>query len=445
MYKQLQGFCMYTVKEVLTLEVAPALGCTEPVAIALGSAAANSLITDGRVDHLEIEIDPNLYKNALAVVIPGTEGESGLELAAALGVVSGDASRMLEVLEKINDADIKKAKEMVKEGRVKVKLAKDRRGIFIHSIVKSGETTAESIIENYHNNIVCLKLNGKEVTDSPLIQKTDRNTGELAKLEEWLRSLDMKDLIGLLDQLDDEDFEFLMEGVNANLKLAEYGLKFGSGLGIGLALERCARQGLLARDMAVSARILASAASDARMSGVKLPAMSSAGSGNHGLTAILPIWAVKDYVDLEDDRVVLESIALSHIITAYIKAHTGRLSAVCGCSVAAGAGAAAGVTYLLGGSIHNISMAIVNLIQDLAGVICDGAKAGCSLKLSTAAGTAVSASLFALQGISVQPTDGIVGCSPEQTMKNLGTLSTEGMIDADRTILGIMLAKQFAE
>ena len=174
-----------------------------------------------------------------------------------------------------------------------------------------------------------------------------------------------------------------------------------------------------------------------------MPAMSPAGSGNHGLTAILPIWAMRDYLKLDDDRLVLKAIALSHIITAYIKSHTGRLSAVCGCSVAAGAGATGGITYLLGGNLKHISDAIKNLIEDLAGVICDGAKASCALKLSTAAGTAVQSALFAVHGLNVKATDGIISITPEQTMRNIGQLSTEGMIETDRTILKIMLEKQF--
>ena len=196
--------------------------------------------------------------------------------------------------------------------------------------------------------------------------------------------------------------------------------------------------------MMISARILTSAASDARMAGVKLPAMSSAGSGNHGLTATLPIWAVKDYVEC-DRKTILESIGLSHIVTAYVKAHTGRLSAVCGCSIAAGAGATAGITYLLGGDINHIAGAITNLTVDLAGVICDGAKAGCSLKLATAAGTAVQSALFSLHGVCVQPSDGIIGITPERTVQNVGELSTQGMIETDRTILKIMLEKQFGD
>ncbi len=171
--------------------------------------------------------------------------------------------------------------------------------------------------------------------------------------------------------------------------------------------------------------------------------MSSAGSGNHGLTAILPIWAVRDYLRDVEESEVLKAIALSHVITGYVKAHTGRLSAVCGCSVAAGAGATAGIVYLMGGSLSHIAGAIKNLISDLAGVICDGAKASCSLKLATAAGTAVQSALFSLHGITVGELDGIVAFSPEQTLRNMGKLSSQGMIETDRTILQIMVDKQF--
>ena len=258
-----------------------------------------------------------------------------------------------------------------------------------------------------------------------------------------MRGLSLADLLELVDDLDMEDRQFLEEGVQFNLRLAEYGIKHGCGLGVGKTLERLTRQRLIKRDMILEAKILTSAASDARMAGVKMPAMSSAGSGNHGLTAILPIWAVKDYVEC-DGRDVIEAIGLSYIVTAYVKAHTGRLSAVCGCSVAAGAGATAGITYLLGGVLHHIAGAIKVLTEDLAGVICDGAKAGCSLKLATAAGTAAQAVLFALQGVQVNQTDGIIGDSPERTMQNVGTLSTQGMIETDRTILRIMMAKQFS-
>jgi len=401
---------MYTVKEVLSTEVAPALGCTEPVAIALGAAAAAALI-DGAVRQIDVAVDPHLS---------------------------------LQVLDPVGAKDVLQARQLITDGGVRVRLLEDRQGLYIHTTVIAAGGRAESVIRESHDNIAALWLNGREVAGHPLVALAKGAPGGIDRsdLETWLKQLSLKDLLAMVDDLDDEDFAFLQEGVDHNMQLAEYGLKFGPGLNVGMALERLVRQRLLCKDMAMAARILASAAADARMAGVKLPAMSSAGSGNHGLTAVLPIRAVRDYTECAD-KVFMEALALSHLLTAYVKTHTGRLSAVCGCSIAAGAGATAGIAYLLGGQLKHIAGAITNLTEDLAGVICDGAKAGCSLKLATAAGAAVQAALFALQGVNVLATDGIIGHSPEQTMQNVGTLSTQGMVETDRTILKIMLEKKF--
>jgi len=425
--------------------VAPALGCTEPIAIALAASAAAALLDNAAIESIEIWVDPNIYKNGVAVAIPGTHGCNGLDLAAALGAVGGVPESRLQVLESIDDKIVKQAKTLVQKGAVKVNLLHEQKGLFIRVEVKAAAKLAECIVRDMHDNIVSLKLDGQAVSDHKLLTRTAGPDGktELQQVESWLKSIPLAGLIELVDGLDEEDLDFIEEGVQYNLRLANYGLKHGSGLGIGKTLERLVRHRMLKLDMGLSARILTAAASDARMDGVKLPAMSSAGSGNHGLTATLPIWAVRDYVEC-DKKTVLESIGLSHIITAHVKAHTGRLSAVCGCSIAAGAGATAGITYLLGGDRHHVAGAITNLTEDLAGVICDGAKAGCSLKLATAAGTAVLAALFALQGVHVKATDGIISTSPEKTMENVGILSSQGMIETDRTILKIMLEKQFA-
>ncbi len=433
----------FSVKDILKMEVAPALGCTEPVAIALGAAAAVGLLPSRKVEKLDIWVDPNIYKNGMAVAIPGTGGLSGLDTASAVGAFGGDAQRGLEVLASVNASAVSRAKDLIGRGGVEVHLLEDHQGLFIRTQARLGDDVAESVIEKLHDNIASLSLNGQPAAVDFGGKTPDPEAkNRLEALESWLKSLALTELIDLVDGLDEEDYAFLEEGVSTNMRLADYGLKHGSGLGIGMAFERLVRQRLMCRDMVLAARILASGASDARMAGINLPAMSSAGSGNHGLTAILPIRAVWDFVDC-DKETFLKAIALSHILTGTIKAHTGRLSAVCGCSVAAGAGAAAGVTYLLGGSPRHISGAICNLIEDLAGVICDGAKAGCSIKLATAAGSAVRAALFSLQGVNVAPTDGIVGLSAEKTLENVGLLSTQGMIDTDRTILRIMLEKRF--
>lgn len=434
----------YTVKDILNMEVAPALGCTEPVAVALGAAAARSLVPDGEIESLEIHLDPNVYKNGLAVAIPGAPGLTGIDVASALGAYGGDAARGLEVLAGLTGEHCEQARALVGEGRVSTVLEEDRKGLYVRTVLRAGGHEAESVIEHVHDHIISLRLDGNTLRENPLIREVKGEKRDLSALENWLKTLDLGDLLRMVDDLDDEDLAFLREGVETNMRLAEHGLKHGPGLGVGRTLERLVRQRMLKRDMILDARMLTSAASDARMAGVQLPAMSSAGSGNHGLTAVLPIRAVSEYTEC-DERTMLEAVGLSHLVTGYIKAHTGRLSAVCGCSVAAGAGASAGVCYLLGGTLHHMAGAIKNLAEDLAGIICDGAKSGCALKLATAAGTAVQAALFALQGVDVQATDGIIGISPEQTLRNIGALSTEGMIETDRTILRIMLQKKFSE
>ena len=435
----------FTAKDILQMQVAPALGCTEPVAIALGAAAAASLLDDtSRIRAIEIWLDPNIYKNGLGVIIPGTRGMIGLDTSAVLGALAGDPFLGLEVLEPVNDGVVEKARTFLAEKEVVVNL-REEQGLYIRCVLKDDANTAESLITQLHSNIVELKYNGEVINDSPLLSR--QHTGGLNRhqeLEDWLKKQTLTDLVSLIDDFDEEDLKFIEHGVQCNLKLAAYGLKHGTGLGIGKALERMIKDKLMVKDMASTAKILTSAAADARMGGVKLPAMSSAGSGNHGLTATLPIWAIKDFIE-HDDKTVLRAIGLSHIVTAYVKAHTGRLSAVCGCSVAAGAGAAAGITYLIGGNADHMAGAIHNLSEDLAGIICDGAKAGCAIKLNTAAGSAVQAALFSLQGINVQGTDGIIGDSFEKTIQNVGNLSTNGMIETDRTILKIMQQKQVSK
>lgn len=435
----------FSVKDILNIEVAPALGCTEPVAIALGAAAAASLLENGPIDTIEIWVDPNIYKNGMAVIIPGTGGMTGLDSAAALGAFGGNPTLGMEVLDSLTNETVQEVKHFLENQGVQVNLRQET-GLYVRTRITSGENQAESLITELHNNLVSLTLNGEAPINSPLLSSQCPSSGKtrLAELEEWLVNLSLEEILELVSDLDSDDLQFLKQGVSYNLKLAEHGLKYGNGLGIGKAIDRLVKQKLLSKDMATSARMLTSAAADARMGGARLPAMSSAGSGNHGLTAILPIWAIKDFIDA-DEETLLRAIGLSHIVTAYVKAHTGRLSAVCGCSVAAGAGATAGITYLVGGDASHMEGAIKNIIEDLAGVICDGAKAGCALKLNTAAGAAVQAALFSLQGVNVKDTDGIIGNSTSQTVKNMGTLSTNGMVETDKTILQIMLEKQLSK
>ncbi len=431
----------YRIKNILQLGVLPALGCTEPAAVALCAAAAAALLEEKELSSIELWVSPNIFKNAMGVAIPGTQGDFGVDLAAALGAFGGNPYLKLEVFKSINNENLNLAKDFTAAGKVKVHVVETDHPVFIKVLIKSGSDRAEAVVRNAHDHLSGLAFNGVPVYDHPLLSAGGLSDKSLSQLEPWISSLSLDEMVGLLDELDAEDLQFIEEGIRYNMALATHGLKHSSGLGIGTTLERLVSEGLLKKDMILAARILTAAASDARMSGVNLPAMSTAGSGNHGLTAILPIRALIDYVDCDDPLRVLRAIALSHILTIYIKAHIGRLSAICGCSVAAGAGATGGIVYLMNGNTNHIACAIKNLIEDLAGVICDGAKAGCSLKLATAAGTAVQSALLALHGIDVKPTDGIIASTTEQTVRNVGELSTQGMAGTDKTILRIMIAK----
>ena len=263
----------YTVKDILKIEVAPALGCTEPAGIALGAAAAVSVLPGKEIDSIEIWVDPNIYKNALGASIPGTPGLCGLEMAAALGALGGDPALKLEVLDPIDDAIVARAQEFLRAGSVKVNLLSDHKGLYIRTALKSGPDSVESVICDLHDNIVSLTLNGIEVVDSPLVSRANgEGKSGLVDLEAWLKGLSLERLVELVDQLDEEDLEFLEESVRTNMRLSEYGQKRGSGLGVGKTMERLARQGLIKRDMILAARMLTSAAADARMAGVKLPA-----------------------------------------------------------------------------------------------------------------------------------------------------------------------------
>jgi L-cysteine desulfidase len=271
----------FTVKDILKMEVTPALGCTEPAAIALGAAAAASLLGDEKITAIESWVDANIYKNGVAVAIPGTGGLCGLDLASALGALGGDPTLRLQVLDPVDDEILAQAQRFRRENSCKVHLLADQGGLFVRTAVWGEQVMAEAVIKDSHDNIVSLTLNGEEISDHPLLSGRGKGgTGsKLQDLEAWLRELSLAELLELIEDLDTEDFRFLEEGVELNMRLAEFGLKHGSGLGIGKVLDRLVRQRLIEKDMILAARILTAAASDARMAGVKMPAMSSAGSG----------------------------------------------------------------------------------------------------------------------------------------------------------------------
>jgi len=429
------------VRTLLHLETEAGLGCTDPAAIGLAAANAAALLDSQEFDAIEVEVDPNIYKDALAVIIPASGGQCGLELAAAMGAMVGDPTLKLQVFAGMDSPRLEMAKRLVQEGKVSVALHEGPLGIYVRVAVSAAGQTAAAVITGQHDHLEALFLDGQPLPDHPWLSRRVGPEMDLEFIENWLTSLSLAEMAELLDELDSDDLAYIQKSVDMNLKLAEIGLTQASGLGVGQAQLSLVRQGLLKKDMALWGGMLAAAGIDARMGGVMEPAMTLAGSGNHGIAASLPLVAAADFAILEDRQVLVKAVMLSYLVTCYLKALVGRLSALCGCSVASGAGVAAGVTYMLGGPVDRIGGAIKNHLENLATVICDGAKTGCALKVGEAMSSAVKSALLALNGCIVKSTDGIIADTVEDTMRHVGRLGQEGLARMDPVILEILRHK----
>ena len=428
-------------KTLLHLETDPGLGCTEPAAIGLTAAAAVTLLKEKTIESIEVTTDPNIYKNAMGVIIPGSEGQSGIPLAAAMGAVAGDPKNRLQVFSTIDKQGLERAESLLRDGKVSAGIKEGQTGLYVRTVIKAGGHTAEAVISGRHDHIESLSVDGESQKDHPLLAGRGSEDANVEDLKQWLTSLSIGEIVDLLDDLDGEDITYIQSGIDLNMELVKYGLSHGPGLGVGKTQQSLMRQGLLKNDMVLAGGIFASAGIDSRMGGAMLPAMTLAGSGNQGIAASTPIVAVTGFSTLEDSLLLIKSVALSYLITCYIKALAGRIGPLCGSSVAGGAGVAAGVTYLLGGTVEKIGGAIKNHIENFAAIICDGAKTSCALKVGEAASSGVKSALMALQGTVVKPVDGIIDESPETTMRNLGKLARSGLKSMDPAILDIMLHK----
>ncbi len=428
------------VKDLLHLETTPGLGCTEPAAIGLAAAAAASMLDTREFDAITVETDPNIYKNAMGVVIPNSEGGNGITLAAAMGAASGDADRGLEVFAPVEKEGLARAKELLAQGKVRAGIAEDTHGLHVKVVIAAGPHTAEAVIEGAHDRIVSRVLDG-ERQDTASDTSGPAGSDSISGLEEWLVGLTLTDLVDILSDLDSDDLEYIRSGLNMNNALADYGLAHGPGIGVGRTQLSLLRQGLLKKDASLWAAIRAGAGIDARMGGVALPAMTLGGSGNQGIAAGVPVAAASEFTVLEDETILLEAVTLSYLVTCSIKVGAGRLSALCGSGVAGGAGVAAATTHLLGGTVEKVGWAVKNHIENTTPVICDGAKTSCALKVGEMVGSAVKSAFLALAGCVVRPTDGIVDLTPELTMRHVGRIAREGMAGMDPVILDIMLHK----
>lgn len=413
------------------------MGCTEPGAVALAAAYAREALKEETVKRIKVTVNANVYKNGVAVGIPGT-GETGFFIAAALGVIKGHPERQLAVLADVLPRELEKAREMVAQNIIEVQVDEEKESLWIQVRLETDRGWSQAVIAEKHTQVISIQRNGEELFSQGSLQE-----GEGLDHRQVLKGDDLRivHLVEAVEAMPLEQLEFLFAGVEMNLLAAKAGIEKRLGMGIGAVYDEMVDNGLMSKDLVNYAKILTAAAADARMSGESVAVMSSAGSGNHGITVILPVYAVADKLGAPREK-LLRAVALSHLITVYIKIYTGSLSALCGCAVAAATGATAAITWLMGGQITQMEAAMKNLIANLTGMICDGGKVGCALKLSTAAATAVESSLLAQKNIVVPDTNGIIADGIEQTIRNLGKISNPGMIVTDKVILDVMLEKQ---
>lgn len=407
-----------------------ATGCTEPIAAAFAIArAAEELDGDQEIQEIHLTVDPGLYKNAMCVGIPGVE-ERGLVFACALGAVVRDSSKQLRLLEDLGEEQIHKAQRFAAEKKISITVKQEREKLYIEAAVKTASDTVHILVLDNHQNVVRLQKNGD--------WQVDAGDGKKEKGAHPLWTYGLAELIDYAKEVPMERIDFLKEGVLLDEQMAEEGLEKGHGFGP--ILNQMFADGTEQETMATRAQMLCASAAEARMSGVSKPVMASAGSGNHGLTVFLTSLGAAEVMHCGEETLI-RSLALSNLITAYVKSYTGTLSAMCGCGVAAGVGASAGVAFMLGGNEAQIYRALVNMVGSIAGLLCDGGKEGCAYKVALSSGWAVQSAVMAVKGGTIDIGNGILAQDMKQLFCNLGKCA-DAMIPLNRTIIDILEEKQ---
>lgn len=431
--------------ELIRKEVKPALGCTEPIAVALAVAKAMEIIEEnctpepdwrmGDGYSLRIEVSGNILKNGMGVGIPGT-GMVGLHIAAALGAVCGRSEYGLEVLGNLNDAFIARAKKLVEQKAVSIGLAETDHKLYVKAYAEHRDGhCAAVVIQDNHDSIVETSLDGKVLSSSGTRQ--DNGSPEQKSTLDY--KLTVREIVDFADKVAFEDIEFILESRTLNLALAKEGLNGKYGLKVGYAISLDDNREVFGGDFLCYAMSLTAAASDARMAGCTLAAMSNSGSGNQGITVTMPVIAYSLRYGTDDERLA-RALVLSHLIAIHIKGYLGKLSALCGCVIAS-TGSACGLVYLRGGDYEQICAAIKNMIGNITGMVCDGAKVGCAMKVASGVSSALQSAVLAREGICISEHDGIIEKDIEKTIRNLGRIGSIGMQNTDNMILDIMVCK----
>lgn len=420
-------------KSILNLvkrEVVPAMGCTEPVAVALCVARAKELL--GNVpESVVVRLSANILKNAMGVGIPGT-GMIGLPIAIALGAIVGRSEYGLEVFQDATAEVVEQGKEYIDQKRITIELKQGNCDkLHVECVARWGGHSAEAVISGGHTSFVYLKKDGEVLYDSYTAEAVAETNADV--------DLSVRKVFEFATTSEVADIEFILDARELNKAAAESAFKGDFGLSLCKTLSGEREKQVMGES--IFSRILSytAAACDARMGGAKIPVMSNSGSGNQGITATLPVVVYAEEIGASHEQTV-RALMLSHLMAIYIKQSLGRLSALCGCVVAA-SGSSCGITYLMGGGYDEVAMALKNMIANLTGVICDGAKPSCALKLASGASTAVLSALMAMEHRCVSKLEGIIDEDVDQSIRNLTSIGRDGMNETDKMILDIMMHK----
>ncbi len=412
--------------DILHEELRPAMGCTEPIALAYAGAKARELL--GRLpERVEANVSGNIIKNVKSVIVPNTDGLHGIGPAICAGIVAGKAEKQLEVISQVSREEQLLLKQFLSETPVEIRQAESDLIFDIDLRLFAGENTARVRIVNHHTNIVRLEKNGEVILDLPVTESsedhlTDKSCLSIEKIVEFadnLNTADVADCVG--------------RQIQYNMAIAEEGLRNSWGANVGSVILH--RQGQTVEKRACA---YAAAGSDARMSGCEMPVIIISGSGNQGITASVPVVIYGQELGASEAE-ILRAVAVSDLVTIHQKTGIGRLSAYCG-AISAGCGAGAGIAYLQGGGVRGVAHAVVNAVAILSGTICDGAKPSCAAKIAAAVEAGILGYDMYMDGQQFYGGDGIITKGADKTLTNIGRLAREGMRETDRTILEIMLA-----